>query len=276
MGRKSRMKRERRAEVDGRRAVVREHLERRIDAARAAAVQEAEAADAGPHPLLPEPFHARRQALRAERADSAASFWTSMSLLVEMVSGESPPERRSDPEFDSLHDLDARVAWEQLLMVQDADPASLPDNVLCQVVADCQPMERGDHLDPLRGGMALASDELTERLNIFFSPDATAAECDHDLAQIEALMVARCGEPARSLLRYVASETTLHYAYPEDCWPEVPDPDEALAGDDDAVTAWVAADRPDPAQAVALAVRVAAVLAEQAELVQRRRLPMTG
>jgi hypothetical protein len=261
MGRKSRMKRRRRvAHAQRHKAIDRMIAERRSDA-RARALSEVSATDSGPHALLPDRLHVRRLEVRDRSAANAASFWVSEELLGELF---ADAERRPLPEshLDVLHDLDAIVAWEALLEAQDADPDAVPDERLCKVVADCAAVERGGRFDPLLGGTWHASQELVDRLNATSAPEGTAEHYAAELADTEQRLVSRVGEQARSLLRYVAAETTRHYRYPEGSWPTVADLPDGFRDWEGAVGTWAAYEGVGIPDAIALAVRMAPVLRE--------------
>ncbi len=200
-------------------------------------------ADPGPHVLLPGRLHAPRAELRDRLAKGAASFWAAGDLFVELFDGVSR-DTRLDLEFEVLHDLDARVArvaWEELLAFQDIDPDIDPDPALCQIVAECAHVERDESFDPLCVGTFWSSMELAERLSATSSPVGSQATLDDELAETGDRVARRCGEPARSLLRYVAAETLLHHHHPKGCWTETAD----LADYDGAIGAWAATQHVD-------------------------------
>ncbi len=197
----------------------------------------------GPHVLLPGRLHAPRAELRDRLAKGAASFWAAGDLFVELFDGVSR-DTRLDLEFEVLHDLDARVArvaWEELLAFQDIDPDIDPDPALCQIVAECAHVERDESFDPLCVGTFWSSMELAERLSATSSPVGSQATLDDELAETGDRVARRCGEPARSLLRYVAAETLLHHHHPKGCWTETAD----LADYDGAIGAWAATQHVD-------------------------------
>ncbi len=200
-------------------------------------------ADPGPHVLLPGRLHAPRAELRDRLAKGAASFWAAGDLFVELFDGVSR-DTRLDLEFEVLHDLDARVArvaWEELLAFQDIDADIDPDPALCQIVAECAHVERDESFDPLCVGTFWSSMELAERLSATSSPVGSQATLDDELAETGDRVARRCGEPARSLLRYVAAETLLHHHHPKGCWTETAD----LADYDGAIGAWAATQHVD-------------------------------
>jgi hypothetical protein len=259
MGRKSRKKKER--GIDGVRRAPRDGAAERSAGARTRAVADVAAADPGPHSLLPDRLHARRLELRDDLAANSASLWASAGLLAELVGG-ARGERAFDLDYYVLHDLDARIAWEALLGAQDADPDAVPDEQLCQVVADCEWVERGAQLDPLRAGIWAVSQELVDRLNVTSSPEGSAADLAGELAATERLVGGRLGEPARSLLRYLAAETTLDYHYPPGSWPVVEDLPGGLSDGEGALGTWAAEEGIGRPEAVSLATRLAPVLSQ--------------
>jgi hypothetical protein len=258
MGRKSRRKKERRQAIE---APRRDLVAERGASAQASVLSQVAAADPGPHPLLPARLHARRRELRDRLATNSVSLRTSVGLLAELAGGVQS-ERALDLDFEVLHDLDARIAWEALLAAQDAKPTAVPDEELCQVVADCAPVERGAELDPLLGGTWCVSQDLVDRLNATSSPEGSPEQAAAEFAETEQFVGSRYGEPARSLLRFVAAETTLHYQYPEGSWPAVEDLPGGLSDQEGAVGSWAAAEGIGRTAAVALAARMAPVLSE--------------
>ncbi len=234
---------------------------KRSASARAEALAHIAVADPGPHPLLPTRLHPRRRELRDKLTGNTASFWASADLLAEIMDG-ARSDLAQDLDLDVLHGVDAEVAWEALLAAQDADPELTPDEDLCAVVAQCARVERGEGLDPLLAGTWWVSQDLVERLNATSSPEASAEDYAAQLAETEEFVVRRCGEPARSLVRYVAAETTLHYCYPEGSWPTVDEMDGELGDHEGSVGTWARTDGWPTGVAVALAARVAAALAE--------------
>ncbi|MHB8288229.1 MAG: hypothetical protein ACYDEY_03155 [Acidimicrobiales bacterium] len=272
MGRKSRMKKERRVaktreraeESRARSKQVQLLIKQRNAAARSQALAAVAAADPGPHPLLPARLHARRTQLRDKLAWDAASFWASMGLVAEMLDGERW-DRAPDPDCDALHGLDAQVAWEALLAAQDADREAVPDEALCRVVADCVSVDRGEKLDRLFGGTWWVTQDLVDRLVATSEPDGSPEEYAAEFSETVEFVVSRCGEPVRCLLRYLAAEATLHYEYPAGSLPTVEDLAGGIAEQDGALGTWASVAGVPTAEAVALAARVASVLAEISE-----------
>jgi len=263
MGRKSRRKKGRQASVTQRQDLV---AERNLQA-QASVLAALTAADPGPHPLLPARLHPQRQELRDRLATSAASLRASAALLagmvggIEMLSG-AQSERPLDLDFEVLHDLDARLAWEALLAAQDADADAVPDEDLCLVVGDCLAVDRGEDLDPLLSGTCWASQDLVERLNATFSAAGGREAAAGEFVAAEQFVVSRYGEPARLLLRYVAAEMTLEYQYPAGAWPAVNDLPGGFSDEEGALGSWAAAAGIKRPAAVALAARMAVGLSE--------------
>lgn len=236
------------------------------------------AADPGPHPLLPARLHAQRRQLRDRLATSAASLRASAALLAGMVGSvemlrAAQGKRPLDLDVEILHDLDARIAWEALLAFQDADPDAVPDEDLCQVVADCVAVERGEDLDPLLSGTWWPSQDLVERLNATFSPEGSREEAAAEFATAEEFVASRYGESARLLLAYVAAETTREYQYPAGAWLAVEDLPGGFSDEEGALGSWAVAAGIRRTAAVALAARLAVGLSE---LCRTRFTPPAG
>jgi hypothetical protein len=262
MGRKSRTKKQRRlAGVPSRQAAERAAT-RRGSAAEQALVELAAAADPGPHPLLPERLLPRRCELRDRAAAGPAWIWAAADFLGRTTGTGGAAPLQPDPDRDALHELDAQVAWEELLRAADRDPTGAPDPGLCQVVADCLPVDRGEDLDPLMGGLWTVTMDLVDRLNAVSSPDGDAEQCTARLAQVAEVVTDRLGDQARSMLDYLAAEATEHYRYPAGSWPTSGD----LPGEPDdcepALGTWVREKGIERTAAVVLAARMAPVLAE--------------